>query len=138
MRIKEKIRILLSGFLAVIFLFSTFSFTANQHYCGKMLMETSLFNSAKDCCKVSHSDLKKINDLSHCCSNRQVKINGQKELKDQVSNSINAELVVFPEIYQFRPSLKITGNPTKSKIIQNFHPPGAERDLYIFHESFLI
>lgn len=138
MKTKEKIRILLSGFLAVVFLFSTLSFTVNQHYCGKMLMESTIFKSVKDCCAVYNSNIDKTYDISNCCSNLQIKINGQKELKDQVPSSIDIEVVGLPEFFQFQPSTQITEKLTKSKITQNCHPPGTNRQLYIFNETFLI
>lgn len=46
-------------FLAVLVLFSTFSFAISSHYCGEHLVDTSFFGEASDCRGMKPSETKK-------------------------------------------------------------------------------
>ncbi|MDN3596350.1 HYC_CC_PP family protein [Zunongwangia endophytica] len=73
--------------LAVLVLFSTLSFTVDQHFCGKKLVDSSVFKKAKTCGMemVSTSSEASVKTES-CCTNKKLEVKGQDELKHSFDN----------------------------------------------------
>ena len=69
--------------MAFVVLFSTMSFTVNMHYCGETLVDTAIFKKAKGCGMEMQSPSTKDCSISkkNCCSDKQILVDGQDELK---------------------------------------------------------
>lgn len=80
---KEKISKIVSVFLAFVVLLSTTSFTVDMHYCGDFLVDTGVFSKAETC--GMEEEKPSSNETSEfkksCCSNEQIFIDGQEELR---------------------------------------------------------
>ncbi|MGC6438258.1 MAG: HYC_CC_PP family protein [Flavobacteriaceae bacterium] len=125
--------------MAVVVLLSTLSFTIDMHYCGNTLVDTAVFKKAKNCgmemqnpstkgCSVTKKD---------CCSDKQIFVEGQDELK------INFENLTL-EQQQFIASLVYTyinlfeGYDEDINSFQEYKPPLVVRQLYKLDETYLI
>ncbi|MBT8253112.1 MAG: hypothetical protein KJN68_04010, partial [Bacteroidia bacterium] len=81
---KDVLHKIMSVFMALVVVLSTMSFAVGMHFCGETLVDTALFQKADSCgmelmMKASDSEcsVMKIN----CCTDEQVLIEGQDELK---------------------------------------------------------
>ncbi|WP_373056426.1 hypothetical protein [Zunongwangia sp. H14] len=126
------------GFLVV---FSTLSFSVNRHYCGELLIDSAIFQKTKSCCFENSidSENEKLQANNTCCTDNQVLIEGQNELKNS-----------FPSFLSF-PSFPVIAYPSEFNLILvlNFedvessmpitHPlPALKNRLYIFFDTLLI
>ena len=70
--------------LASLVLISTFSFTVEKHYCGRFLVDVSVYSKAKDCGMdmMDHDDSSDDHvKKKSCCKDEIVVLEGQDELK---------------------------------------------------------
>tara|TARA_B100000378_G_scaffold275502_2_gene271705 strand:- start:232 stop:639 length:408 start_codon:yes stop_codon:yes gene_type:complete len=124
-----------SGLLAFIFLLSTFSFTAYKHYCGNILVETSLFLTAKNCCD-NAMPVNCMENTANCCSNKMLQIQGQKDLKDAIwSVSQIASVGIADQASAGKPLSAACFAEVTS--IKHLFPPPLQ-PIYLVNESFLI
>jgi hypothetical protein len=65
--------------MALLVLCSTFSFTVQKHYCGDVLVDTSVFTEVERCC--AHGTDTSVLSPNPCCKDEVTLIKGQKELK---------------------------------------------------------
>ena len=80
-----------STLLALLVLFSTFSFTVEKHYCGDFLVDVSFFGDAQDCAEElgeEDCDSPQVIQKKKCCKDEVEKIEGQDDLKIQLKNLI--------------------------------------------------
>ena len=86
---KELFRKISSISMAVVVLLSTLSFTVEAHYCGDTLVDSSLFQEAESCGmemqKSTYEDGCSVS-MKNCCSDEQLVLDGQKELKSSSEN----------------------------------------------------
>ena len=74
--------------LAVLVLFSTLSFTVDQHFCGNFLVDSAIFTKAKTCEMEMNSATSAEASVTKepCCTNKKVEVKGQDELKQNFNN----------------------------------------------------
>ncbi|WP_340064436.1 HYC_CC_PP family protein [Ascidiimonas aurantiaca] len=125
----------ISSFLmAFVVLFSTMSFTVDMHYCGDNLVETAVFQKAKGCgmemenpstggCSVKMKD---------CCSDEQLVVDGQDELKISFGQKFFVASFVYTYIHIFESIDK------KVVSYQEYIPPLVVRQIYKLDEAYLI
>ncbi|AVR46552.1 hypothetical protein C7S20_15485 [Christiangramia fulva] len=126
--------------LAVAVVFSTLSFSVNKHYCGKVLVDKAVFNKAKACCfeTPGQENRKESFTNKNCCSNTQVFINGQNELKNSFP-TIYPPVCLVPSLSLSNLEFKLNffGIPGK-KIAIDYPPPGLKHPLFVYFDTFLI
>ena len=91
--------------MALIVLFSTFSFTVEKHYCGDVLVDYSVFGKAESCGMMSmDSAMTDKVDLmdGHCCSDETLAVSGQDDLKiSHEKISIEQPLFIAAFVYAY-------------------------------------
>tara|TARA_R110002051_G_scaffold40861_2_gene84762 strand:+ start:1846 stop:2262 length:417 start_codon:yes stop_codon:yes gene_type:complete len=137
----KKVFFKISSFLmALLVLFSTFSFTVAQHYCGDVLVDYSLFGHAESC----GMEVQEIAELpecnlvkTDCCSDEVLTVDGQNDLK------VSFEKISF-EQQQFVASFIYTylnlyeGLPENIVPFSDYPPPVLVKDIQILDQIFLI
>ena len=126
--------------LAIVVLFSTLSFTINQHYCGDVLVDSAILSKAETCgMEMETSDTSEDCAISkkNCCLEVIQVIEGQQELKTQISDltfSQKTFVVAFlgSHLQLFPRSLEQIV-PFKSYI-----PPLITKDIQVLDEVFII
>jgi len=137
---KQVIKKIGATFLAIVVLFSTMSFTINQHYCGEVLVDSSIFSKADSCGmemeKPSPSEdceVKKKN----CCTEVLKIIEGQQDLKTQISKlDFGQQVYVAAFLYSYvtlfeEHSIEFTPFNT-------YVPPLIIKDIQVLDEVFII
>jgi hypothetical protein len=126
--------------LALIVLLSTVSFTVDSHYCGDILVDSSLFGHVETCgmevqqqlpsseCNISKKD---------CCNDEQVIVEGQDTLKtsfDKLEKDQQLFVAAFIHTYiNLFDTLDTNIVPFK-----DYAPPFLIRDIQKLHETYLI
>ena len=126
--------------MAIVVLFSTMSFSISEHYCGDHLVDSALFSKAESC----GMELEKPSPnkdcfvtKSNCCSDVIKQIEGQNELKFDIS-TLTFEQHVF--IASFITSYINLFEGLKENIIpfKAYSPPFLVRDIQTLDEVYLI
>lgn len=122
--------------MAFLVLFSTMSFTVNQHYCGKMLIGQSVFSEAEACCSAMHSS-DNATGKDACCSDKKVVVDGQDDLKTSLQNFDFQQQFVFTLfVYSY---FNLFENLSEQVIpFKNYSPPILVYDIQMLDETFLI
>tara|TARA_R110002126_G_scaffold68457_1_gene173410 strand:- start:531 stop:911 length:381 start_codon:yes stop_codon:yes gene_type:complete len=126
--------------MALLVLLSTVSFTVESHYCGDILVDSSLFGHVETCgmevqqkpssseCNITKKD---------CCSDEQITIKGQETLKtsfDKIEKSQQIFVAVFIHTY-----INLFFEPqTDFNSFKNYSPPLLVRDIQVIDQTFLI
>jgi hypothetical protein len=126
--------------MALLVLLSTVSFTVDSHYCGDILVDSSLFGHVETCgmevkqqsplpeCNISKKD---------CCSDEQQSISGQDELQvtfDKIT--LNQQLFVAAFFHSYNTLFEISEEVTPS--LNDYPPPIIVRHIYKLDETYLI
>lgn len=130
--------------MAIVVLFSTMSFTISEHYCGETLVDTSIFSEAKTCGMDSDSYRKQkttSEDCSikkkNCCSEKQITIEGQDELKISFDNlKLDQQFVIASIVYTYFNAFEI--NDEEQSSFDDYLPPSTVRHIFKIDESYLI
>lgn len=126
--------------MAFVVLFSTMSFTIDMHYCGDTLVDTAVFQKAKSCgmeMQNRNTDSESSNIKNTCCSEKQINIEGQDELK------ITYDKFTFDQ-QVFIASLVITyinlfeGLEANVSTFEEYRPPLVIKQIYKLDETYLI
>lgn len=122
--------------LALLVLFSTFSFTVDTHYCGDFLVDISINGDAEGCgMKMDMtSNVKKKN----CCKDEIFKIDGQKELQVQTSDQFTCKHQYFLKAFIVTPIDSYKENKSTLHFFNNFSPPDIPMDYQVYYQTFLI
>ena len=72
-----------ASILAVLVLFSTLSFTVDQHFCGGFLVDSAVFTKANICGMEMSSATSAEASITKepCCANKKLEVKGQDELQ---------------------------------------------------------
>jgi hypothetical protein len=130
---KKSLLKLVAASLAILVLFSTFSFTVDKHFCGDFLMDIS-FTGEADKCDMDHS--KKLR--ANCCKDEIAHIEGLDILHQQVQKDFTFKtqkvFIAFFQSYldSFQP------NKTKPLFLKDFSPPDILDDFQVSFQCFLI
>ena len=126
---------IVSFLLALLVLFSTFSFTVEKHYCGEFLMDVSFTGVAYNCgMQMEKTVAKKKN----CCKDEVHVLEGQDEL-----HQTHFEDFDFSK-QQFLISLFISyhdlfiENKSNKIIYKSQYPPDIPKNYQVLYQSFLI
>ncbi|MBC32204.1 MAG: hypothetical protein CMH48_15360 [Muricauda sp.] len=131
---------IVSFVMALIVLFSTFSFTMNSHYCGDYLVDSAWFVDADSCgmsvAKDQHSHEKSIMK-DGCCNDVTWTIDGQDDLKITFEDLTHEQqLFVVSFIYSYINLFE--GLETKNNGFGDYSPPPLIKDVQVLHQTFLI
>ncbi len=126
--------------MALLVLFSTFSFTFESHYCGDVLIDTAIFKQAKTCgmemnqgSSLSGCDMAK----EDCCNDKKIVIDGQDELKVSLEKlTFEQQVFVVGFFYSYFNLFEV--EESKSTPFENYASPLIVRDIHILDEAFLI
>lgn len=124
---------LIAATLAILVLFSTFSFTVEKHFCGDFLMDIS-FTGKADKCEMNHS--KEV--TTNCCKDEIAHIEGVKILQQEVEKDFTFKtqqvFIAFFKSYlsSFQP------NKPKNLFLRDFSPPDISDDFQVSFQCFLI
>ncbi|WBL26107.1 HYC_CC_PP family protein [Zunongwangia sp. HGR-M22] len=93
-----------ASIIAVLVLFSTFSFTVDQHFCGKKLVDSAVFTKAKTCGMEMNSATSAETSITKksCCTNKKLEVKGQDTLKQNFNNlDFQQQLVITGFVYSY-------------------------------------
>jgi len=128
-----------SLFMSLIVLASTMSFTVDTHYCGDILVDSSMINPAESCDMDLHlaNSTKNNNVENNCCKNQKTTITGQKELNISFDNfSIDQQIFVVSFAYSYLNLFE--GLEYKGSSFLNYPPPLIVKNIYKLDEVYLI
>lgn len=132
---KKAVQKSLSTTLALLVLFSTFSFTVEKHFCGSFLVDQAIFSEAKTCGMEMNSDANSSEDS--CCTNQKTAVEGQDELKISF-NSLGFDQQMFLSAFTFSYTNLFEGKPLQDKPFRNYTPPLLVTDILVLDQVFLI
>ena len=129
-----------SFLMAFVVLFSTMSFTIDMHYCGSTLVDSSIFGKAHSCgMEMLKTD--KSSDCSitkkDCCSDKQMIIEGQDELKISFDTLTLDQQVFFTAFFYTHIDL-FEGLENNVSSFEEYKPPLVIRRIYKLDETYLI
>ncbi|CAM4309846.1 hypothetical protein GILI108418_14585 [Gillisia limnaea] len=135
---KKAVQKLLSTTLALLVLFSTFSFTVDKHFCGSILVDKAIFSEAKTCGMDMHSHSEiDLMDEDNCCSDQNISVEGQDELKISFQ-SLDLNQQLFLTVFTYSYSNLFEGLPQQVIPFKNYTPPLIVKDLPVLNDTFLI
>ncbi|WP_047416532.1 hypothetical protein [Cellulophaga sp. Hel_I_12] len=127
--------------MAFVVLFSTMSFTIDMHYCGDAIIDYSFFHKAENCgmekeqvtSTCENPEMKK----KSCCSDQQIIIEGQEDLKNNFT-TLTFEQQVFVASFVYSYINLFEGTASKDVPYKEYPPPFVKRDIQVLHQTFLI
>ncbi|MCG2431089.1 HYC_CC_PP family protein [Aequorivita xiaoshiensis] len=131
---------IVSVFMAILVMVTTMSFTIDMHYCGEMLVDYSLTQSAHSCGMdmekpTSDCEIQTLEDS--CCSDKQIFIEGQDELKHSF-DTLSLEQQTFVASFFYSYINLFEDLDTNIIPFRNYNPPFLIRDIQKLHETYLI
>ncbi len=126
--------------MALVVLFSTFSFSVDQHYCGGILVDFSLFGKAESCgMEIQQASDSHQHNLEKkgCCEDETLSILGQHDLKLSLEKlSFEQHQLVVSFVYGY---LNLFEGLQENVVSFNHYPPPLlVRDIHILDQTFLI
>jgi hypothetical protein len=129
-----------SLFLAFLVLFSTMSLTINEHYCGDVLVDVTVYSNANTCGTDMHSFEKNLQNVitkKECCNNEHIVKEGQNELNISTNSlSFDQQLFVASFIYSYVNLFE--GLDNKIIPFRDYSPPLVDKDIQVLYQTFLI
>ncbi|MDX1363392.1 HYC_CC_PP family protein [Arenibacter latericius] len=126
--------------LALLVLFSTMSFTLDMHYCGKTLIDYSVFNKVDTCgmetMQPTENDSCSI-VVDNCCNEENITIEGQDILKNSF-DKFSFHQLVFVATYAYSLNYLYEGEIENIVPFVDYSPPFLIRDIHVLYETFLI
>ncbi len=129
-----------SIFLAIIVLFSTFSFTVEQHFCGGELADYSLIGNLERCVmpETSHSNSKETSfDRVPCCQDSSEMIEGTND-ELSIVNEHSVEKIQLLAAFVYSYVNLFEGLEEYIIPFKNYAPPLVVKDLPVLYDTFLI
>ena len=131
---KQTIKNITSISLAFLVLFSTMSFTINEHYCGGSLVETSWFVEAEGCGMEMETSTSFSADS--CCNDIVTIVDGQDEVKQNSQLTIDQQVFITAFIHTYSELFEVP--VTEAISYKDYVPPLLVRDIQLLDETFLI
>lgn len=131
---------ILSVAMAFVVLFSTMSFTISKHYCGSVLVDSSLFREAKSCgMEMQNSTNEDCSVIKkNCCTNEQIVIEGQDNLKLDFIAKLNLQQKIFVSSFVYS-YINLFEDVAKENIhFKDYSPPLIVKDIQVLDEVYLI
>ena len=133
---KQRFSKIASILLALLVLFSTFSFTVEKHYCGEYLMDVSYLGDANDC--GMQMEAKAMVKKKKCCKDEIHHIEGQDELQQNSIDDFNLLKQQFLVAYIVSSNDLFFDNKSKKTLFVDASPPDIPIDYQVLYQSFLI
>ena len=118
--------------MALLVLFSTFSFTVDKHFCGSFLVDKAVFSEAKTCGMEMETSTE-----DSCCTNEKVAVEGQDELKHQF-DSLNLNQQVFLTGFTYSYIFIFEDFSKEISPFRDYSPPLLVKDIQLEDQVFLI
>lgn len=124
--------------LAILVLFSTFSFTINAHYCGGEMVSQTIGFAAENCnMEVETTDVNVVTmQAVSCCDDVTTFIQGQDELSKHHEAVIASPQFIKAFVYSYIFILPKTD--TEKTAYKPYVPPPLIQDIQLLDETFLI
>ena len=129
-----------SMLMAVVVAFSTMSFTVDMHYCGDTLVDTAILHKAESCgmeMQKSTSDSDCNITIKDCCSDKQLVIDGQDELKISF-DKLTFDQQVFVASFVYTYINLFEGLEENVTSYRDYDPPLVITQIYKLDETYLI
>ncbi len=125
--------------MAFVVLFSTMSFTIDMHYCGGTLVETAVFHKTKGCGMEMQnpSSTDCAVTKKNCCTDEQITIEGQDELKISFDKLTFDQQVFIASFISTYINLFEGLNKNVSSY-EEYKPPLVIRQIFKLDETYLI
>ncbi len=126
--------------MALLVFASTMSFTIESHYCGEVLVDTSIFGTVESCgMEVQQKTSSTECDITKkdCCSDEKHFVDGQDNLKisfDKLDKE--QQILVATLIYSY--INLFTELQTENISFRDYSPPPLVRDVQVLDQTFLI
>ena len=139
---KEAFRKIAGISMALTVLFSTMSFSLDMHYCGDHLVDFSLSEKVDTCMmkaemSKSSSECAVMDMEMDCCSDIEVVIEGQEDLKISFDQfTFDQQLFVASFVYSYINLFE--GIDENVIAFKEYSPPPLIRDVQILDQTFLI
>lgn len=119
--------------LALLVLFSTFSFTVDQHYCGEFLVDIS-FTGDADGCGMNMTK----STINNCCSDEEISFQGQEDLQyySPAVKTFTSPTLFIPKIHNW--TLQLTQVKRKPCRFKEFPPPDIPRNFQSEYQVYII
>lgn len=135
---KKALQHIASIMMAVLVLFSTFSFTVDMHYCGNRLVDKAVFSKAKGCGMEMESAPKDHSQMKDStCSDRKLVVQGQKELKHSF-HDLNLQQQLFLTAFTYSFVGQFQAAPEQIIPFKDYSPPLLVSDIHLEDQVFLI
>ena len=125
--------------LSLLVLFSSMSFTIDEHYCGTNLMDVSYFGDADNCGSEEVTMNSSISSVkqNNCCKNETTLLESSIFNKEKFINlqHIDAEVLFFKANSYLGTYKDIA---IEIEYYTNFSPPDIAQDIQVLHQAFLI
>ena len=127
--------------MAFVVVFSTMSVTIHEHYCGGEMVDSSMFLKAESCGMDMAMDIpaenfpEEVN--SNCCEDVVKLVEGQTELKTQVTN-LDFEHQLFVAAFIKSYINLFEGLDNQVIPFKDYSPPLIIKDIQLLDEVFII
>ena len=125
-----------STFIALLVLFSTFSFTVESHYCGEFLIDVSITGNTEVCSSDIAADASIV--LKDCCSDEVHQIVGQDELQQNTVTKFDFQNKQFLTAFCVSYADLFTEITSENSFYKDFSPPDIPLDYQVSYQTFLI
>jgi len=126
--------------MALLVLLSTLSFTVDSHYCGDVLVDSSMFGSVESCgMEVQQKPSSPECDIAKkdCCNDEQIIVDGQDNLKRSFDVlEKDQQLFVAAFFYTYINLFEESQRDINS--FGDYSPPPLVKDVQVLDQTFLI
>ena len=136
---KMIIRNISATILSFIVMFSSMSFTIDEHFCGSRLMDVSYFGDADNCGmdEIDMSSNISVFKKNNCCKDQITLLQSSIFNKEKLINLQNTDIetsLLKTCCY----SVFYKNSSFKLKYYKDFSPPNIAKDIQVLHQTFLI
>lgn len=132
---KQRFYNITSFALALLVLFSTFSFKVEKHFCGEFLIDVAFIGDANDC--GMHAE-KASPKKKNCCKDEVHYIEGQDELQQKSVDEFDFFQQQFIVSSHVSYNNVLSGNKSSKIYFKDSPPPDTPIDYQVLYQSFLI
>jgi len=126
--------------MALVVLLSTMSFTVSMHYCMGDLVDTAIFQKAHTCGMeqgMNDTSSENSNTMKGCCSDEEIKMEGQDDLKLPISDiSFDEQVFIVSFLHSYIEQFQTTEE--KKNAFFDYPPPFIVRQIFKLDETYLI
>ncbi|MBD0776887.1 hypothetical protein HPE56_03690 [Maribacter sp. ANRC-HE7] len=138
---KQLFHKIISIAMALVVLLTTTSFTIDMHYCGGNMVDFSFFHNVETCgmenAEIASTCENPELSKKSCCSDDQLTIDGQDDLKNNFSN-LTFDQQVFVASFAYSYISLFEGTASNEVPFFDYAPPFVKRDVQVLHQTFLI